>query len=67
MTKTEKVLKKHICGIRRLRVKRQVKTPRAILLSIFDSFSLPNAKRLTIKAFFEVTLVSLILRALTVF
>ena len=30
---------------------------------MFDFFSLPNAKRLTIKAFFEVTLVSLTIKA----
>ena len=35
--------------------------------SFFDSFSLSNAKRLKTKAFLEVNLISLTLRACTVF
>ena len=51
--------------------KRQVKTPRAVAKEgafvIFDSFLFPNTKTLTIKAFLEVILVSLTLRAPTGF
>ena len=50
---------------------RQVKNTRAVskrvASSIFASFSLFNGKRLSIKVFLEVTLVSLTLRARTVF
>ena len=50
---------------------RQVKNPRAVskrvASSLFASFSLFNGKRLSIKVFLEVTLVSLTLRARTVF
>ena len=38
-----------------------------VFSSFLYSFSLPNAKRLTIKTFLEVTLISLTLRARTVF
>ena len=55
----------------RVRVNEQIKNPRAVSKErpfvIFDSFSFFNAKRLSIKAFLEVTLVLLILRARTVF
>ena len=52
----------------RLAVKRQVETvrgesPKMVLSLFLDSFPLFNAKRLTIKAFLEVALLSLILRA----
>ena len=61
----------HICGIRGLRVDRQVKNPWAVLKEgsfvIFGFFSVSNAKGLTKKAFLEVTLVSLTLRVRTVF
>ena len=50
---------------------RQVKNPRAVskrvASSLFASFSLFNGKRLSIKVFLEVTLVSLTLRARTIF
>ena len=66
--------KMHICGIGGLRVKRQIKTmwafqkdQKRILASFFYSFSHPNAKGLTVKAFLEVSLVSLTLRVHTVF
>ena len=42
-------------------------SPKKVLSSFFDSFSLSNTKRLSIKAFLEVTLVSSTLRAGTVF
>ena len=59
----------HICGIRdqtdRSRIRGESRN--RVLSSFFDFFSLFNAKKLTIKAFFKVTLVSLTLRARTVF
>ena len=51
-----------IAVIRRLRIKRQVKTLQGVLSSFFYSFSLPDA---TIKAFLEVSLVLLTIRACT--
>ena len=61
----------YMCGIRRLRVKIQVKSTQAVPKEspfvIFYSFLLPNAKRLTIKVFLKVNLVSLTLVTRTVF
>ena len=74
MAKTKKLQKTHICGIWGLRVNRQVKHPQAlskeshfVIFGFFFFFSLFNAKRLTVKAFLEVTLVSQTPRARHVF
>ena len=64
-----------ICIFQRLRVKRQVQilweassgSPKEVFLSCFDSFSPLDAKRSTIKAFPEVSVVSLTLRVCILF
>ena len=70
MVKTQIVQKKAFmwlseAGPDRSRLREQ--SQERVLLSFFDSFSLPNEKRMTIKALLEVTLISLRLTAHTVF
>ena len=70
MVKTQIVQKKAFmwlseAGQDRLRLREQ--SQERVLLSFFDSFSLPDEKRMTMKALLEVTLVSLRLTAHTVF
>ena len=71
MAKTKVVQKTHICGIRKLRFKRQVNTPRAVPKEgpfvIFLFFLLLSIKALKRKASLKVILVSLTLTARTVF
>ena len=73
MLKPKQSGKQPIGIVRRLRVKRQVKILRGIpkedffFLTYFCWFSLSNAKRLKIKSFLEVNLVSLTLRVHTDF
>ena len=64
LAKTKIVLKNVYMCLWRLRVTKQVKTQRGgEFVRYFDSFSPPSGKRSTIKAFPEVSLVSLTLRA----
>ena len=57
----------HICVFPKLKVKRQIKTlqgaPKEGSFLYFDYFSSPNANKSAIKAFCEVSLVSLTLKA----
>ena len=63
MAQIKVIQRNAIRGLRRLRVRRQVKTPRGApkkgSFVFLDSFSLSNTKRLKMKAFLVVSLVSL--------
>ena len=70
MAKTETLHKTRYVWHLGLRVNRQVKHPRKLAKDgpfVFFFFSLFNAKRLPMKSFLEVTLVSITLRRRTVF